>query len=132
MWMTIVSKEKFLSSFHGDDITSSGKWLVPIPLGDPEGIWDRLASAARSGELDAVKISSARLDAEIGHHLVCVYCKVSFESYVGETLTTLRELGVKGDLQYKSDKATFDGRDEYLWQSVKFDAIPFPTKSLTQ
>ncbi|WP_455273411.1 putative phosphothreonine lyase domain-containing protein [Rhizobium herbae] len=112
---------KFTSKpFCDDDTSASGKWLVPITLGDPEGIWRKLLDAAVNGELAAVKISSARLDAKLGHHLVCAYCETSQEKEVGETLAQLRKLGIRGDLRYKSDRATLHGRDEYLWHSTNW------------
>lgn len=124
MWHAAISKSGFTSQIVGDDDKSaSGKWLVPIALGDPEGIWPKLAEAAAQGKLAAVKISSARLDVKLGHHLVCAYCKTSRENDVGETLRKLRNLGIIGDLRYKSDRATLQGRDEYLWHSSKVELI---------
>ncbi|KQT95437.1 MULTISPECIES: putative phosphothreonine lyase domain-containg protein [Rhizobium] len=124
MWHAAISKSGFTSQIGGDDdILASGKWLVPIALGDPEGIWRKLAEAAAHGDLAAVKISSARLDVKLGHHLVCAYCKTSQENDVNETLTKLRNLGATGDLRYKSDRATLQGRDEYLWHSTELESI---------
>ncbi|MCS4088840.1 DUF1917 domain-containing protein [Rhizobium sp. BK176] len=122
MWYPIIAKERFVSIFQGDDTHSSGKWLIPIPFGDPDGTWERLADAARDGRLLAVKISAPPLDEKLGHHLVCAYSKISTRIAVNEALSKLRMLGVSGDLRYKSDKATLDGRDDYLWDSVDLEA----------
>lgn len=130
MWYPIVAKERFVSIFQLDDTQSSGKWLIPIPFGDPDGIWKRLANAARDGRLRAVKISAPPLDEKLGHHLVCAYSKISTQIAVGEALAKLRMLGVSGDLRYKSDKATLEGRDEYLWSSV--DLEPRPLSRLSE
>ncbi|KQT04078.1 putative phosphothreonine lyase domain-containg protein [Rhizobium sp. Leaf386] len=124
MWHAAISKSGFTShAFCDDDKSASGKWLVPVALGDPEGIWRILADAAAQGELAAVKISSARLDVKLGHHLVCAYCETSQENDVRDALTKLRNLGVSGELRYKSDRATLQGRDEYLWHSTELEFI---------
>lgn len=84
--------------------------------------------AACGGDIAATKMSGPRLDSIVGHHLACVYCRMSDEASVGEALAVLRDLGVEGPLCYKADKATAEGREEHLWTSDQFevDATPRP------
>ncbi len=117
MWQALISKFGFESILSDDDHSSSGKWLVPIALGDPDGIWQKLQQAAHEGQVTAVKISAPPLDDVLGHHLVCAYCPSSHENHVVPALSVLRRLGVKDQIRYKSDKATVEARDEYLWDS---------------
>lgn len=125
MWHYLISKDLFLSRFTPEDETlGTGKWVVTFPLGDPDDLWERLVKAACAGDLDATKRSSARLDEIAGHHIACVYCRTSDAAYVGRTLEALRGLGVSGPLRYKSDQATRDGRDAYLWESEQIEAAP--------
>lgn len=123
MWRPAISVFGFSSTpFCSDDLAASGKWLVPVSLGDTDGAWQKLADAAANGDLLAVKISSDRLDLILGHHLVCVYCQTSQSANVIATLGKLRTLGISGVLRYKSDRATLQRRDEYLWTSADFEA----------
>jgi hypothetical protein len=122
MWYPIVSASPFLSRVNTqNDETATGKWLVPVPLRDPDETWDDIQDASAGGIFVAAKISGPKLDAILGHKLVCVYSRTSDENAVAEVLRHLREIGVKGDLRYKSDKATAEGRDEYLWTSRQFE-----------
>lgn len=123
MWRPAISAFGFNSTpYCRKDLTASGKWLVPVALGDKDGIWQKLADAATNGDLPAVKISSDRLDRILGHHLVCVYCQTSQRPDVIATLVKLRILGINGELRFKSDRATLLCRDEYLWTSADFEA----------
>lgn len=106
-----------MSNSWSDEPYGTGKWLVEIPLGDPDEIWERIVMAACDGRVAATKISSEKLDEILGHHMVCVYCRLSDKESVGETLRVLRELGVQGSLFYKSDRATHAGVDDHLWHS---------------
>lgn len=127
MWHHVISKDLFLSRFTPEDETlGTGKWVVTFPLGDPDDLWERLVKAACAGDLDATKRSSARLDAIAGHHIACVYCRSSDEETVKRTLALLREIGVSGPLRYKSDKATVERRDEYLYESDLLEGGPGP------
>ena len=122
MWKNGISKSGFSSrTWVDDEVKCTGKWLVTFPLGDPDGLWDRLAEAAKRGDLTATKMSGPRLDAIVGHHIACVYCVSSQRDVVEQTLRTLRELGVEGPLHYKSDKATVEGREEYLWTAEQIE-----------
>lgn len=125
MWEHVISRNGFVS-YHAspDEALCSGKWLVPLPSGDPDDLWDRLVAAAVRGDLDAAKCSSARLEAILGYQLACVYCRFSDEAYVAKTLQALRCLGVAGPLNYKSDRATVEGRDEHLWTSDEIEGGP--------
>lgn len=127
MWHHVISKGRFTSriSPNGDEM-GTGKWIVPFPLGDPDELWERLVKAACGGDIAATKMSAPRLDAILGHHLACVYCRMSDEASVGETLAVLRDLGVEGPLRYKADKATVEGREEYLWTSDQFEVNETP------
>ncbi|UWU29129.1 DUF1917 domain-containing protein [Rhizobium sp. WSM1274] len=123
LWHPTISKNGFRSKVLDSDHSSTGKWLVPIPIPDVGLVWEDIEDAAVGGRLLAVKKSTHELVRRIGHHLVCVYCSASDELTVAETLRTLREIDVEGDLRYKSDLATFDGREEYLYSSSEFEAL---------
>ncbi|MGO4569045.1 putative phosphothreonine lyase domain-containing protein [Rhizobium sp. 2YAF20] len=123
LWYPTLSKSSFRSIITDDDTTSTGKWLAQVQAPDIGLIWEALEDAAVEGRLLAVKKSTRELRRQLGHDLICVYCAASDEETVSETLTTLREIGVDGELCYKSDKATFDGRDEYLWSSEDFEGL---------
>jgi len=58
----------------------------------------------------------------MGHDLVCVYCGASDAETVTGTLRHLRAIGVDGELSYKSDRATVEWRDEYLYNSNDFES----------
>lgn len=123
MWQHVISSKLFVSDLSGkDDVSCSGKWIVEFPLDDPDEVWERLVHAACDGLIDATKRSSPRLDAIVGHHLACVYCRSSDPEYAARTLAVLREMGIEGPLRYKSDLATVQGREEYLWVSEEIEA----------
>ncbi len=127
MWHHVISKDQFKSRISPEsDEMGTGKWIVPFPLGDPDDLWERLVKAACHGDIVATKMSSSRLDAIVGHHLACVYCGMSDEASVGQTLTVLQDLGVEGPLRYKADKATVEGREEYLWTSDQIETETTP------
>lgn len=127
MWSYVISNNSFVSRYSSPDETlSTGKWVVNFPLNDPDDLWDRLVTAASFGRIAAVKRSSERLDKIAGHHIACVYCRSSDEETVKRTLALLREIGVSGPLRYKSDKATVEGRDEYLYESDILEGGPGP------
>ncbi len=117
LWSPTISKTGFRSIIRETDETSTGKWLVPIMLPDIGMIWDDIQNAALEGKLSAVKKSTPRLQKKIGHDLVCVYCPCSVVETVTDTLAVLREIGVDGELRYKSDRATFEDREEFLYRS---------------
>lgn len=121
LWHSTVSASGFSSTIAPDDVSSSGKWLVPIELGDPETLWGAIGAAVLRGEFAAAKHSSRELDAKLGHHLVCVYCPVSSRETVEVALVRLRGLGIEGAIDYKSDRATQRGVDEHLWTSADFE-----------
>lgn len=123
MWNYVISQSQFASSRNvAEEEMSTGKWLVPVPLGDPDDIWETICVAAASGVLVGAKISSGRLDRILGHHLVCVYCPESSEATVRATLEQLRTMGVTGPLEYKTDKATYERREDRLWSSGSLEA----------
>ncbi|WP_125461982.1 putative phosphothreonine lyase domain-containg protein [Rhizobium sp. Kim5] len=121
LWHPTLSTSGFKSKILDSDEASSGKWLVPIPIPDVGLLWEEIEDAAMDGRLLAAKKSTHELIKIIGHNLACVYCAASDVDTVAETLQTLREIGVDGELRYKSDRATFDQRDEYLYSSSEFD-----------
>lgn len=124
MWQHVISQRPFSSHVSAPEETfCTGKWVVTFPLDDPDDLWERIVKAAVRGEVDATKMSAPRLDAIAGHHIACVYCRYSDPESVGKTLRVLRELGVEGPLSYKSDKATVEGRDEYLWTSEQIEGL---------
>lgn len=121
LWHSTVSATGFSSTIGRDDVSSSGKWLVPIELGDPETVWGAIGAAVLREEFVAAKHSARHLDAKLGHHLVCVYCADSSRETVERALAGLRSIGISGPLNYKSDRATERGRDEHLWSSDDFE-----------
>jgi hypothetical protein len=126
MWKPTISATRFGSrTFRLTDKEATGKWLVSAALGDPDGIWERIAAAAASGSIPGAKISSQHLDGILGHHLICVYCERSDRSTVEAMLKVLRSLGVEGHLRYKTCLATVERREEFLWTS---DAIELETR----
>jgi hypothetical protein len=123
LWYPTISRTGFRSEVLDSDHASTGKWVVPIPVPDIGLLWEDLEDAAVEGRLLGVKKSTHELVKKIGRNLACVYCATSDEATVAETLRTLREIGVDGELRYKSDQATADGRDEYLWSSADFERV---------
>lgn len=125
LWFPTLSKNGFRSAIADSDELSTGKWLVPIQLPDIGLLWEDIEDEAVKGRLLAVKKSTLILRRKIGHDLVCVYCPASDADTVAETLTTLRKIGVADELRYKSDRATFEHRDEYLYSSGDFEGLAF-------
>jgi hypothetical protein len=118
MWKPVISATRFVSrTFRVTEEEATGKWLVPADLGDPDGVWERIAGAAARGDIAGAKISSAHLDGILGHHLICVYAERSDRETVETLLKVIRRLGVRGDLRYKTCKATVERREEFLWAS---------------
>lgn len=127
MWNPTISTRRFGSrTFRLTDEEATGKWLVPAALGDPEGIWERIATAAARGSIPGAKISSRHLDRILGHHLICVYCERSDRNTVDAMLGTLRQMGVEGHLRYKTCLATVERREEFFWTSddLELEIIP--------
>ena len=121
LWHPTLNLTGFKSRILNTDEASTGKWLVPIPIPDTGLLWEEIEDAACEGTLLAVKKSTDILGRKLGHHLACVYCSASDADTVREVLTVLRELGVEGELRYKSDRATFEFRDDYLWSSAEIE-----------
>lgn len=124
MWNPVVSAIRFQSNKgRGSEETSTGKWLVPIPFGKIEEIWEPIEDAAALGKIAGAKISSRYLDQKLGHHLACVYCRSSDRESVAELLHKLRNLGIDGTLRYKTCRATIDRREEFLWTSDVIESL---------
>lgn len=121
LWHQTINFTGFHSLVLDTDETSTGKWLVPIPIPDIGLVWEEIEDAACEGRVAAVKKSTDHLARKLGHHLACVYCVASDAETVAETLRLLREIGVEGPLQYKTDRATFEWREKYLWASDDFE-----------
>lgn len=122
MWQHVISYKPFVSRYAGrEEAACTGKWLVTFPLRDPDDLWEHIVKAATHGDIIATKCSGPRLDAILGHHLACVYCPASDEATVAQTLAVLRDLGVSGPLNYKTDLATVEGREDYLWTSEQIE-----------
>ncbi|WP_027489209.1 hypothetical protein [Allorhizobium undicola] len=111
-WFPTMSATGFASIISDSDDASSGKWIVP----QPGPLWEEIEDAAVEGRLLAIK--KAR-----DHSVALVYCRSSDEETVAKTLTILREIGVEGELRYKSDRATDQRRDEYLYDSDDFGQV---------
>lgn len=123
LWHPTLSTTGFRSRILETDELSTGKWMVPIPIPDIGKLWEEIEDAACEGKLLAVKKSTDILGKKLGHNLVCVYCERSDADTVREVLTVLRELGVEGELQYKSDRSTFEFRNDYLWSSSEMENL---------
>ncbi|MGO8034932.1 putative phosphothreonine lyase domain-containing protein [Rhizobium leguminosarum] len=121
LWFPTLSKNSFRSVIAESDERSSGKWLVPIEVPDIAEVWAKIEDAVVEGKLLAAKKSTHHLVRIIGYNLACVYCSESNETTITETLAVLREIGIEGELRYKSDKATFEQSDEYLYSSNDFE-----------
>ncbi len=111
-WFPTTSEHSFQSLVTDSDHTSTGKWIIQ----QPGLLWEEIDAAIIDGRLDAAK--KAR-----DHSIALVYCRSSDEQTVAETLAILREIGVEGELAYKSDRATEQRRDEYLYRSEDFEQI---------
>lgn len=123
LWHPTLSFASFRSIIRDTDEASTGKWLIPIPIPDIGLIWEEIEDAACEGRVIAVKKSTDALSKRLGHHLACVYCSASDADTVREVLMILRELGVEGELRYKSDRATFEFRGDYLWSSSEIENL---------
>ena len=107
---------------RNDDVSSSGKWVLHVPaLAQDDTLWNDIVDMAINSEFDAVKRTSSTFEKDEGTGIICVYCKISSDWYVMGALSKLRGLGIEGELFYKSDKATREGREEYLWSSGMFE-----------
>lgn len=115
MWFPVISRTGFRSRIRESDQASSGKWIV----GQPGPLWEEIEDAAVEGRLLAIKKSR-------DHSIVCVYCRTSDEETAAATLAILRNIGVEGELRYKSDRATEQRRDEYLYDSDEFEPRSAP------
>lgn len=122
MWEYPISKGGFSSLVRDDDVSSSGKWVLHVPVLEQDNtLWDNLINMTINSEFDAVKRTSSAFERGEGTGIICVYCRISSDWYVMGALSKLRGLGIEGELFYKSDKATRDGREEYLWNSGMFE-----------
>jgi|GEM_PF-4265205 len=121
LWHPTLSFTGFKSIVRETDEASTGKWLVPISIPDIACLWEEIEDAACEGKLLAVKKSTDVLGRKLGHHLACVYCSASDTDSVREVLKVLRELGVDGELRYKSDRSTHEFRSDYLWSSAEIE-----------
>ena len=115
MWQHPIGS--FSNIIKDTDEESTGKWLVPISFDDDEA-WQKIQDNVANRKIISAKISSKRLDEKLGYHLVCVY---TYPWNVRETLKVLREIGFIGELKYKSDRATYEDRDGYLYFSSTID-----------
>lgn len=109
-WFPTTSENAFQSIITDSDETSTGKWIIP----QPGPLWEEIDAAIIDGRLAAAK--KAR-----DHSVALVYCRSSDEQTVAETLAILREIGVDGELRYKSDRATEERREQDLYSSTDFE-----------
>ncbi|OAE45434.1 putative phosphothreonine lyase domain-containg protein [Agrobacterium tumefaciens] len=123
LWHPTLSKTDFRSGVRDSDEASTGKWIVTIKLPDIGKVWEEIEDAAVEGRLAAVKKSTLLMRQKIGHDLVCIYCARSDQETVADCLAVLRDLGVEGDLFYKSDRATDENRDDHLYRSSDFEVV---------
>ncbi|MBY3044862.1 hypothetical protein [Rhizobium leguminosarum] len=115
-WFPTTSENAFQSLVTDSDQTSTGKWIIQ----QPGSLWEEIDAAIIDGRLTAAK--KAR-----DHSVALVYCRSSDEHTVAETLAILREIGIEGEIRYKSDRATEQRRDDYLYESDEFEPRSAPT-----
>jgi hypothetical protein len=92
----------------------SGKWLLFVPKADVDEVWPRLREALDTGRLGAcAKVSTARPNLnspDPKRHVICVYTYDSKDiKDKNRVLASLRELGFKGSIPYKTDEDTRAG-----------------------
>jgi hypothetical protein len=93
----------------------SGKWLLFVDREGVDGAWLKTRAALDAGKLGrCVKVSTARrnpLSTDPHRHVICVYTYDSEDATDMErVLASLRELGFPGQIPYKTDEATHQGR----------------------
>lgn len=93
----------------------SGKWLVFAYLSDHDAFWAKISEATVAGRLGPKSKAATALDrgtASNANSLVtCVYTADYRDlADVGRVLAELRQLGVSGRLNYKTDTDTVSGK----------------------
>jgi hypothetical protein len=93
----------------------SGKWLLFVPKSEVDKAWRKVRAALDQGKLGScAKVSTARpnpLSPNLSRHVICVYTYDSEDTADAErVLASLREIGFTGNIPYKTDEATAQGR----------------------
>jgi len=97
---------------YQDGQTYVGKWLIFLPRGRVDEVWERIRQATEARQLGiAAKVStSCPSGYKPQDHVICVYTyDFRDKANVGEVLKRLRKIGITGKLYYKSDQATHRG-----------------------
>lgn len=97
----------------------------PLSLPNLDPLWEEPEDAVGQRPAAGYKKLTIIVRKKIERDLVSVYCSASDAATVAETPAIPRNFGVHGERQYKSDKATFDGREQYLDSSADFEGPEF-------
>lgn len=89
------------------EVTNWGKWLVFVSLSAVDSIWDRIRVTTEAGALGGCSKAGAFREKSRG--LICVYCDADDPAEVGRTLATLRRLGIRQQMSFKTDAASRAG-----------------------
>ena len=109
-----LSAERKVGSYpeHTD---RGGKWLIFVPSGAVDGVWQKVKRAVEEGKLgSAAKVSTAKPNpnsTDSSRHVICVYTyDADDEADIRQIRSSLRQLGVTNKISYKTDDATFQGK----------------------
>lgn len=106
-----------------DNLNNSkfGKWLIFVPVKDIDKVWEQIKIATEQNLLGFSSQSSTQLGWHLynkpSDYVICVhtydYDDINDVKRVREEL---RKLGFNETLKYKTDKATLQGVEEYLYE----------------
>jgi hypothetical protein len=96
------------------DPASVGKWMLFVPVGQADQWWDTVRNATQNGLLGiGAKVGTARRNPRATSdqtRLICVYTRDwQDQADACRVLGSLRDLGVRWRLAYKTDEATTAG-----------------------
>ena len=110
-WLMAISKKRM----NAPSTDRTGKWLLFVPVGEVDEIWEKVRQATESGLLGiASKVSTGRPNPnsrDASKKVVCVYTyDHEDEADVMRVREELRRLGFKDKMPYKTDEATTSGK----------------------
>ena len=97
-----------------EDTLYSGKWMIFPSIKSVDALWKQVKRYVEQGKLGfAAKVSTLTQYLTLSGYknfLICIYTRDwRDKTDVGKALKTIREIGVKGTLYYKSDEQTRQG-----------------------
>jgi len=103
------------------DKSKFGKWLIFVPVKDIDKSWEQIKIATEQNLLGFSSQSSTELgwyeNKKPPHYVICIhtydYDDVNDVKRVREEL---KRMGFVKPLKYKTDKATLQGVEEYLYE----------------